>query len=150
LPSSASHNEKTGELGEILLADSNCLERKAFPYRGKPITKMYNSGWKAARRRAAARYEPKIGLPCPKGFWRIRVHDLKRTLSHRLRGAGVSFEDRQLLLGHKVRAPMTTHYSAADVGVLIEASERVCKLVALEPERASGALVRNARSRALG
>jgi hypothetical protein len=45
---------------------------------------------------------------------------------------------------------MTTHYSAADVGTLIEASEGVCKLVALEPERGSGALVRNARSRALG
>jgi hypothetical protein len=41
-------------------------------------------------------------------------------------------------------------YSAADVGALIEASERVCKLVALEPEHGSGALVRNARSRALG
>jgi hypothetical protein len=41
-----------------------------------------------------------------------------------------SFEDRQLLLGHKMRAPMTTHYSAADVGALIEASETVCKLVA--------------------
>jgi hypothetical protein len=34
---------------------------------------------------------------------------------------------------------MTTHYSAADVGALIEASERVCKLVALEPEHGSGA-----------
>jgi len=83
LPSRASHNEKTGELGEILLADSICLERKAFPYRGQPITKMH-------------------------------------------------------------------HYSAADVGALIEASERFCKLVALEPEHGSGAIVRNARLRALG
>jgi integrase len=101
-----------------------------FTLRGKPVTKIYNSGWKAARRRAAARYELKIGSPCPKGFRRIRVHDLKHTYGHRLRGAGVSFEDRQLLLGHKMRAPMTTHYSAADVGALIGASERVCKLVA--------------------
>jgi integrase len=101
-----------------------------FTFRGKPITKFYNSGWKAARRRAAARYEGKIGLPCPKGFRSIRVHDLKHSYGHRLRGAGVSFEDRQLLLGHKMRAPMTTHYSAADVGALIEASERVCRLVA--------------------
>jgi hypothetical protein len=101
-----------------------------FTFRGKPVTKMYNSGWKAARRRAAVRYGLKIGLPCPKGFRSIRVHDLKHTYGHRLRGAGVSFEDRQLLLGHKMRAPMTTHYSAADVGALIEASERVCRLVA--------------------
>jgi integrase len=101
-----------------------------FTYRGIPVTKIYNSGWKAARRRAAARYELKIGSACPKGFRRIRVHDLKHTYGHRLRGAGVSFEDRQLLLGHKMRAPMTTHYSAADVGALIEGSERVCELVA--------------------
>jgi hypothetical protein len=47
--------------------------------------KMYYSCWKAARRRAAARYEPNIGLPCPQGFRRIRVHDLKRTLGHGLR-----------------------------------------------------------------
>ena len=101
-----------------------------FTYRGQPVTNVYNSGWKAARRRAAARYELKIGLPCPKGFRSIRVHDLKHTYGHRLRAAGVSFEDRQLLLGHKMRAPVTTHYSAADVGALIAASERVCKLIA--------------------
>jgi integrase len=103
-----------------------------FTFRGNPVTKLYNSGWKGARRRAAARYEDKIGPPCPKGFRSIRVHDLKHTYGHRLRGAGVSFEDRQLLLGHKMRAPMTTHYSAADAGSLIEASERVCRLVASE------------------
>ena len=107
-----------------------------FTRRGNPVTKMYNSGWKAARRRAAARYEDEIGLPCPKGFESIRVHDLKHTYGHRLRGAGVSLEDRKLLLGHKMRAPMTTHYSAADVGALIEASERVCDLV----ERGSTAM----------
>jgi integrase len=101
-----------------------------FTFRGNPITKLYNSGWKSARQRAAARYELKIGLPCPKGFQSIRVHDLKHTYGHRLRAAGVSLEDRKLLLGHKMRAPMTTHYSAADVGALIEASERVCRLVA--------------------
>jgi integrase len=67
-----------------------------FTHRGEPVTKMYNSGWKGARRRAAARYENRIGLPCPKGFRSIRVHDLKHSYGHRLRGAGVSFEDRQL------------------------------------------------------
>jgi integrase len=107
-----------------------------FTRRGDPVTKMYNSGWKAARRRAAVRYEEEVGLPCPKGFKSIRVHDLKHTYGHRLRGAGVSLEDRKLLLGHKMRAPMTTHYSAADMGALIDASERVCKLV----ERGSTAM----------
>jgi hypothetical protein len=55
-------------------------------FRSNPVTKFYNSGWKAARRRAAARYEDKIGLPCPKGFQRIRVHDLKHTYGHRCGG----------------------------------------------------------------
>jgi hypothetical protein len=37
----------------------------------------------------------------------------------------MSFEDRQNLLGHKA-AHVTTHYSAADIGNLIAASEKVC------------------------
>jgi hypothetical protein len=44
-----------------------------------------------------------------------------------LRAAGVQFEDRQLLLVHKA-AHVTTHYSAADIGNLIAASEKVCEL----------------------
>ena len=44
---------------------------------------------------------------------------------HRLRAAGVSFEDRQDLPGHKSDR-MTTHYSAPDIARLIEAAEKVC------------------------
>jgi hypothetical protein len=44
-----------------------------------------------------------------------------------LRVAGVSFEDRKLLLGHKAQH-VTTHYSAPEIGALIEASEKVCEL----------------------
>ena len=109
--------------------------KRVFTLRGEPLTKIYNTGWKTARSRASARYEKEIGVPCPRGFQRIRVHDLKHTCGHRLRGAGVSFEDRQLLLGHKRRAPMTTHYSAADMGALIKASERVCELVEKDSHR---------------
>jgi integrase len=100
-----------------------------FTFDGKPVTKIYNSGWKAARRRAALRYEDTFKRPCPFGFKSIRVHDLKHTFGHRLRGAGVSFEDRKFLLGHKTQ-DMTTHYSAAEIGYLIAISERVCELVA--------------------
>jgi hypothetical protein len=46
--------------------------------------------------------------------------------SRPLRAAGVSFEDRQDLLGHKSER-MTTHYSAADISRLIEAAETVRK-----------------------
>jgi len=50
---------------------------------------------------------------------------LKHTFGRRLRAAGVSFEDRQDLLGH-VSTRITTHYSAAELGNLIAAAEKVC------------------------
>ena len=39
--------------------------------------------------------------PQSEGFRRVRVHDLKHTFGRRLRAAGVSFEDRQDLLGQE-------------------------------------------------
>jgi integrase len=98
-----------------------------FTRKGEPLTKIYNSGWKGARRRAAARYPIEFQKACPPGFRSIRVHDLKHALGFRLRAAGVGLEDRKVLLGHK-SDHITTHYSAPEIGVLIEASERVCDL----------------------
>lgn len=80
-----------------------------FTYKGKPVTRMLNTSWKRARIAA--------GLPA------LRVHDLKHTFGRRLRAAGVSFEDRQDLLGHK-SGRITTHYSAAELSTLIEAANR--------------------------
>jgi integrase len=82
-----------------------------FTYRGRPVTVMNNTAWQRARKR--------VGLP------QVRVHDLKHTFGRRLRAAGVSFEDRQDLLGHK-SGRITTHYSAAELTNLIEAANRVC------------------------
>jgi len=82
-----------------------------FTYRGRPVANIYNTGWQSARKRA--------GLP------HVRVHDLKHTWGRRLRAAGVSFEDRQDLLGHK-SSRITTHYSAPELINLIQASERAC------------------------
>jgi integrase len=82
-----------------------------FTYRGHRVTAMNNSAWQAARKR--------VGLP------QVRVHDLKHTFGRRLRAAGVGFEDRQDLLGHK-SGRMTTHYSAAELGNLLEAANSVC------------------------
>ena len=79
----------------------------------RPIETMNNTSWQKARRRA--------NLP------QVRVHDLKHTFGRRLRAAGVSFEDRQDLLGHK-SARMTTHYSAPELSNLIEAAEKACRL----------------------
>ena len=59
------------------------------------------------------------------GLGQVRIHDLKHTFGRRLRSAGVSFEDRQDLLGHK-SGRITTHYSAPELINLIEGSERVC------------------------
>ena len=77
-----------------------------------------------------------LGVPCPSGFRQLRVHDLKHTYGRRLRAAGVSMEDRQDLLGHK-SGRITAHYSAAELGNLIAAAERVCG----EDSRKSPALV---------
>jgi integrase len=90
-----------------------------FSFRGKPILKMLNSGWKSARE--------KVGLP------QVRVHDLKHTFGRRLRAAGVSFEDRQDLLGHR-SGRITTHYSAAELSRLITAANRVCERRSKKPE----------------
>jgi len=76
-----------------------------------PVANMNNSAWKSARKRA--------------GLEHIRVHDLKHTFGRRLRSAGVSFEDRQDLLGHK-STRITTHYSAAELNNLIAAANKVC------------------------
>ena len=82
-----------------------------FTYRGKPMDRLHNSAWKRARARA--------GLP------QVRVHDLKHTFGRRLRAAGVSFEDRQDLLGHR-SGRITTHYSQAELVNLIKAANKVC------------------------
>ena len=90
-----------------------------------PVTKMNNTAWKGARERAAEKWSERHGEPAPEGFRRVRVHDLKHTFGRRLRAAGVSFEDRQDLLGHK-SGRITTHYSQAELGCLINAADRVC------------------------
>lgn len=91
----------------------------------KPVDRMNTTAWRNARERAADKWERRTGEPAPAGFRRVRVHDLKHTFGRRLRAAGVSFEDRQDLLGHK-SGRITTHYSAAELSNLIAAAERVC------------------------
>ncbi len=55
----------------------------------------------------------------------IRMHDLLHTFGRRLRAAGVIFEDRQDLLGHR-SSRVTTRHSAAELSTLIEVANRVC------------------------
>jgi len=91
-----------------------------FTYRVKPTSHMLNRAW--CRARTAT------------GLRQVRVHDLKHTFGRRLRAAGVSFEDRQDLLGH-CSARTTTHYSAAELSQLIEAANRVCESAERRPEQ---------------
>ncbi len=83
-----------------------------FTYRDKPVARMLNSSW--------CRVRKAVDVP------QVRVHDLKHTFGRRLRAAGVSFEDRQDLLGHR-SGRMTTHYSAAELTKLIESANSVCE-----------------------
>lgn len=83
-----------------------------FVYKDKPINRMLTSAFCRARQ--------KLGLD-------VRVHDLRHTFGRRLRAAGVSYEDRQDLLGHR-SGRITTHYSMAEVENLIDAANRICEL----------------------
>ncbi len=81
-----------------------------FTYNGEGVSRINNHAWRKARGRA--------GLP------QVRVHDLRHTFGHRLRAAGVSFEDRQDLLGHR-SGRITTHYSAPDLSRLLHAVDSI-------------------------
>lgn len=82
-----------------------------FTYKGHPLRTMNTTAWKAAR--------TKVNLK------QVRIHDLRHTFGRRLRAAGVSFEDRQDLLGHK-SGRVTTHYSMPELRGLIAAANAVC------------------------
>lgn len=89
-----------------------------------PMHRMNNTAWKAARVRAAEKWKEKHGTEPHPGFLSVRVHDLKHTFGRRLRAARVSLEDRKVLLGHK-NGSITSHYSAAELDLLIEAANKV-------------------------
>ena len=116
-------DERLVVLNRIALSVVNSLRGKhpthVFTFRGKPVTHMLNTAWRKARVRS--------DLP------KVRVHDLKHTFGRRLRAAGVSFEDRQDLLGHR-SGPITTHYSAAELSRLLEAANSICDRGTGRPE----------------
>lgn len=101
-----------------------------FPY-GQPdengptaMHRMNDTAWKKARVRSAAKWEKEHNSPAHPGFRSIRVHDLKHTFGRRLRAAGVTLEDRNALLGH-MNGSITSHYSTAELGQLIEEANKV-------------------------
>lgn len=119
----AGENTKNGEERVVLLnrvARSVVEECRGqhpefvFTFQGKPIERMNNSAWRKAR--------SAVGLDG------VRVHDLRHTFGMRLRAAGVSLQDHQDLLGHK-SGRITTHYSAAELGNLLAAVEKITEPV---------------------
>jgi len=78
--------------------------------KGRPVKKMCREAWRRARRMTELE--------------QLRVHDLRHTYGRRLRAAGVSFEDRQDLLGHK-STRITTHYSKPELQNLVMAANKV-------------------------
>ena len=56
----------------------------------------------------------------------FRARNKKHTFDRRLRAAGVPWETRKVLLGHK-SGDITTHYSAPEIAELLEAANRVCR-----------------------
>lgn len=114
---------------EVIEGERGKHPTHVFSFKGRPLSRMLSTGWRQAREKAK--------LP------EVRVHDLKHTFGRRLRASGVSFEDRQDLLGHR-SGRITTHYSSAELQSLYQAANKVCE------NRKSGViltLLRNPKSR---
>ena len=91
---------------------------------------MNNTAWQRARRE--------------EGLQGVRIHDLRHTFACRLRAAGVSVEDREVLLGHANHS-MAGHYASADVGRLLKQAN----LVLNREETRTVLRIANADARAL-
>lgn len=108
----------------IIEAQRGISREWVFPYNGTAMHRMNDSAWKKARGRAAKLWQEQHLRPAHPGFASIRVHDLKHTFGRRLKAAAVSLEDRKSLLGHK-SGSVTSHYSGAEIGQMIDAANKV-------------------------
>ena len=97
-----------------------------FAYDGHRISKMNNSAWKTARKKAGL--ENIFGQSQSKMPRHFRVHDLRVTCSTWLREAGVPREDRKAILNH-YNGDITTHYSVAEIGNVLGQVEKLATLV---------------------
>jgi integrase len=83
-------------------------EKKSLPH--ARIDTINNSAWQKARGRAK--------------LTQVRVHDLRHTYGQRLRDAGVSNEDRAVLMGHAT-SNMSEHYATPTIARLVEMANLV-------------------------
>ena len=96
---------------EVVHKQRGLHEEFVFTYKGSAYSNVMTSAYKRARIRA--------------GLKQVRIHDLRHTFGRRLRCAGVAMEDIADLMGHKT-ARITTHYSAAEIGNLHKAVNKIC------------------------
>jgi integrase len=83
-----------------------------FPGRhGRQVQRWNNSAWRLALKKAR--------IVC-------RFHDLRHTFGERLGVAGVPWEYRKILLGHRI-ADITSHYSAPGLVRLVAMADRVTR-----------------------
>lgn len=94
------------------------MDLHVFGFRGHPVTRIHNSAWKKAWRRA--------GLPVGDNVL-SGPHNLRHTFARRLRLAGVPLETRKALM-HHIDGDITVHYSPAEVGELLEAVEKLTQV----------------------
>ena len=97
---------------DIVNAQRGKNDEFVFTFKGKSVQRVNGHAWRNARFRA--------GIP------QCRVHDLRHTFGQRLRSAGVSYETRQDLLGHKSNR-ITDHYCKAEVAELHDAVEKLSR-----------------------
>jgi integrase len=96
----------------IIEAQRGKHDEYVFTFKGEPVLRINGHAWRKARTRA--------------NLSQCRVHDLRHTFGKRLRAAGVGFENRQDLLGHK-SSRITDHYCKAEIEALVEAVETLCQ-----------------------
>ena len=116
----------------VVEAQRGLHKKLVFPYEGRALHRMNDTAWQSARDRAAKAWRETYGTSANQWFQHLRVHDLKHTFGRRLKAAGVSKEDRQVLLGHKSES-VTDHYSAAEIMKLIEAANMALRQEANTP-----------------
>jgi integrase len=83
-------------------------EKKELP--PDRVDTINNTAWQKARSRAR--------------LAQVRVHDLRHTYGQRLRDAGVSNEDRAVLMGHAVQN-MSEHYATPTISRLVDMANLV-------------------------
>ncbi|ASF48323.1 tyrosine-type recombinase/integrase [Methylovulum psychrotolerans] len=97
----------------IIDAQRGKHDEYVFTFKGEPVLRINGHAWRKARKRA--------------NLSQCRVHDLRHTFGRRLKSVGVSFENRQDLLGHK-SSRITDHYCKAELDELMNAVEKLSRV----------------------